>query len=282
MPTKIEWATETWNPTTGCDRISAGCDHCYALTMAKRLKAMGQAKYQTDGDPRTSGPGFGVAVHPDSLDDPLHWRKPRLVFVNSMSDLLHAKIPLSFVRDVFAVIAATPQHTYQILTKRSLRLARVADQLEWPPNLWMGVSVEDATELRRVDHLRQVPAAICFLSCEPLIGSLDGIDLTGISWLICGGESGKDARPMLPGWARYLRDRCVAADIPFFLKQWGEWAPTGAVGIGGHDPRRGFVGPPVDEHGCREEIARVGKHAAGRELDGREWSEFPASVSEVA
>jgi protein gp37 len=280
--TKIEWATDTWNPTTGCDRISAGCDRCYALTMAGRLKAMGQAKYQTDGDPRTSGPGFGVAIHPASLDEPYHWAKPRLVFVNSMSDLLHARVPLSFVRDVFSVIADTPKHTYQILTKRSLRLARVAGKLDWPPNLWMGVSVENASELGRVDHLREVPAAVRFLSCEPLIGPLDGLDLTGIGWLIAGGESGPGARPMLPAWARQLRDQCQADSVPFLFKQWGEWAPTGAVGIGGHDPRRGFVGPPVDDHGCREEIARIGKHKAGRLLDGRTWDEFPAELAASA
>lgn len=181
----IEWTEKTWNPTTGCDKVSPGCGMprwegddtggCYAMAMAKRLKAMGSAKYQTDGDPRTSGPGFGVAVHPDTLADPLHWRTPQMVFVNSMSDLFHAKVPLSFVRDVFDVIRDTPQHTYQVLTKRALRLRRVADQLDWPDNLWMGVSVESADYLDRVDDLRAVPAKTRFLSCEPLLGSLRGL-----------------------------------------------------------------------------------------------------------
>ena len=172
----IEWTEATWNPTTGCDRVSRGCDNCYALTLAKRLKAMGSAKYQTDGDPRTSGPGFGVAVHQDSLTIPLRWRQPRVVFVNSMSDLFHAKISTDFVEKVFDVMAATPQHTYQILTKRSLRLSRLASRLPWPPNVWIGVSVEDESQLDRVDHLRTVPAAVRFVSAEPLLGPLEGRD----------------------------------------------------------------------------------------------------------
>lgn len=153
--TAIEWTEVTWNPTTGCDRISTGCDNCYALTLAKRLKAMGQAKYQIDGDPRTSGPGFALTVHRQTLDEPYRWRQPRLVFVNSVSDLFHARVPLGFVRDVFDVIADTPQHTYQVLTKRSTRLRKVADGLDWPNNLWMGVSVENADAMYRVDDLRQ-------------------------------------------------------------------------------------------------------------------------------
>ncbi len=214
----IEWTEVTWNPVTGCDRISAGCDHCYALALAKRLKAMGAAKYQQDGDPRTSGPGFGVSIHPEALDEPYRWRTPRVVFVNSMSDLFHAKVPLTFVQNVFDVIADTPQHTYQVLTKRSLRLRRLADQLRWPPNLWMGVSVESAEKLSRVEHLRQVPAAVRFLSCEPLLGPLDKIDLAGIGWVIAGGESGPNYRPMQLEWARGIRDASRAADVPFFFK----------------------------------------------------------------
>ncbi len=151
--TSIEWTEATWNPTTGCDRISAGCDNCYALTLAKRLKAMGSPKYQTDGDPRTSGPGFDVALHEGDLSLPLRWREPRIVFVNSMSDLFHARVPLEFVSRVFSVIADTPQHTYQVLTKRSTRLRKIADRLDWPPNLWMGVSIEDSSALFRVDDL---------------------------------------------------------------------------------------------------------------------------------
>lgn len=237
----IEWTEVTWNPTTGCDRISPGCDHCYALTLARRLKAMGQPKYQNDGDPRTSGPGFGITVHASALDLPYTWAGRRVVFVNSMSDLFHARVPLSFVRQVFGVIADTPQHTYQVLTKRSTRLRRVAASLDWPPNLWMGVSVEDAAQLRRVDDLRSVPAGVRFLSCEPLLGPLDGLDLTGIGWVIAGGESGPGHRPVDPSWVAGIRDRCAAGQVPFFFKQWG-----------GRTPKDG-----------------------GRVLDGSTWSQMP-------
>src|SRR6476660_3709537 len=173
----IEWTETTWNPTTGCDRVSPGCDNCYALALAKRLKAMGAAKYQEDGDPRTSGPGFALTLHPDALSVPYGWRGPRTVFVTSMSDLFHARVPLDFVRRVFAVMADTPQHTYQVLTKRARRLRRLAPKLEWPANVWMGVSVESEAELARVDDLRQVPAAVRFLSCEPLLGPLPNLDV---------------------------------------------------------------------------------------------------------
>lgn len=240
---QIEWTEVTWNPVTGCDRVSSGCDHCYALTLAKRLKAMGAQKYQADGDPRTSGPGFGLTLHPRVLDEPYRWRHPQVVFVNSMSDLFHARVPLSFVRDVFAVIADTPQHTYQVLTKRSLRLRRAADKLDWPPNLWMGVSVENAAAMTRVDDLRQVPATVRFLSCEPLLGSLPGLDLVGIHWVIAGGESGPRYRPMDLSWVRDIRDTCLAADVPFFFKQWG-----------GRTPK-----------------------ALGRTLDGQQWDQMPRS-----
>lgn len=243
--TGIEWTEVTWNPSTGCDRISPGCDNCYALSMAKRLKAMGLDRYQTDGDPRTSGPGFGVALHPQALDQPYRWTGCRTVFVDSMSDLFHAKVPLSFVRDVFDVIADTPQHTYQVLTKRSARLPKVADKLDWPINLWMGVSVETSDFLYRVDHLRAVPAAVRFLSCEPLLGPLTGLDLDGIGWVITGGESGPRARPLNPEWVREIRDACVEADVPFFHKQWG-----------GRTPK---------QH--------------GRVLDGLVWDEMPARAA---
>ena len=245
---RIEWTEVTWNPVTGCDRVSAGCDHCYALTLAKRLKAMGNAKYQNDGDPRTSGPGFDVTVHAKSLQEPLQWTGHRTVFVNSMSDLFHARVPFSFVRDVFDVIIATPQHTYQVLTKRSLRLRRIADRLSWPDNLWMGVSVEDLAATYRVDDLRQVPAAVRFLSCEPLLGPLDGINLESIGWVIAGGESGPNHRPMDLSWARGIRDDCVAAGVPFFFKQWG-----------GRTPK-----------------------ALGRELDGERWDEMPIPAARTA
>jgi protein gp37 len=198
--------------------VSAGCDNCYALTLAKRLKAMGSAKYQKDGDPRTSGQGFGLTVHPDALQIPYGWKSPRTVFVNSMSDLFHARVPLDFVRQVFEVIADTPQHTYQVLTKRARRLRQVADRLEWPANLWMGVSVEGEKELARVDDLRQVLAAVRFLSCEPLLGPLKGLDVSGIDWVIAGGESGPRFRPLEPEWVTGIRDVCQEADVPFFFE----------------------------------------------------------------
>ncbi|MER7847388.1 phage Gp37/Gp68 family protein [Kitasatospora sp. NPDC096077] len=241
----IEWTEATWNPTTGCDRVSAGCDNCYALALAKRLKAMGAAKYQADGDPRTSGPGFALTLHRDTLEVPYGWKSPRTVFVNSMSDLFHAKVPLDFVRRVFMVMADTPQHTYQVLTKRARRLRRVADRLDWPANLWMGVSVETAAELDRVDDLRAVPAAVRFLSCEPLLGPLDGLDLDGIHWVIAGGESGPAHRPMEAAWAQQVRDACLEKEVAFFFKQWG-----------GRTPKAG-----------------------GRLLDGRTWDQMPLPVS---
>lgn len=221
----IEWTEETWNPTTGCDRTSPGCDHCYAMTLAKRLKAMGQAKYQNDGDPRTSGPGFALTVHPDVVHLPRSWTTPRVVFVNSMSDLFHHDVPVGFIRDVFDVIADTPQHTYQVLTKRSKRLATVADSLVWPANLWMGVSVENDRYTFRIDHLRQVGAAVRFLSCEPLVGPLDDLELDGIHWVIAGGESGPHARPVDADWIRSIRDQCTDAGVAFFFKQWGGRTP---------------------------------------------------------
>ncbi len=241
----IEWTQATWNPTTGCDRVSTGCDHCYALALAARLKNMGQPKYQNDGDPRTSGPGFGVTVHSDALDIPRRWRTPRHVFVNSMSDLFHARVPTPFIHQVFDVMAETPQHTYQVLTKRSRRLARLAGQISWPPNVWMGVSVENADVLDRVDDLREVPAAVRFLSCEPLLGSLAGITLDRIDWVIVGGESGREHRPMDPSWATELRDACTGRGIPFFFKQWG-----------GRTPKAG-----------------------GRLLQGHTWDEMPSTVT---
>jgi len=221
----IEWTEATWNPTTGCDRTSPGCDNCYALTLAKRLKAMGQAKYQRDGDPRTSGPGFDLTLHPAALALPKSWDAPRTIFVNSMSDLFHPKVPLDYIRQVFDVIGETPQHTYQVLTKRSKRLTQTADCLEWPPNLWMGVSVEDSRYSFRINHLQTVPAAVRFLSCEPLLGPLDDLELEGIQWVIAGGESGGNARPMDPDWVRSIRDQCLDAGVAFFFKQWGGRTP---------------------------------------------------------
>lgn len=217
----IEWTEATWNPTTGCDRISAGCDNCYALTLSRRLKAMGVAKYQTDGDSRTSGPGFGIAHHEEALLTPYSWRKPRIVFVNSMSDLFHARVATDFIYNVFDVMRNTPQHTYQILTKRSKRLARIAPKLQWSSNIWMGVSVESSEQFNRIDDLASIPAAVRFLSCEPLLGPLDKISLDAVDWVIAGGESGANARPVEPDWLRDLRDSCLESLTPFFFKQWG-------------------------------------------------------------
>lgn len=241
----IEWTDATWNPTTGCDRTSPGCDHCYALSLSKRLKAMGVAKYQADGDSRTSGPGFGLTLHADTLDHPMRWRSPRTVFVNSMSDLFHHDVPLGFISRVFSVIKETPQHRYQVLTKRSRRLVELKDELEWPANLWMGVSVESEAYRFRIDHLRAVPASVRFLSCEPLLGPLGGINLDGIDWVIAGGESGPKARVMQLPWVSEIRDQCVAAEVSFFFKQWG---------------------------------GRTSK-AGGRELEGRTWDQMPRSAA---
>ena len=253
--TGIQWTDETWNPTTGCDRISPGCDNCYALTMAGRLKVMGQAKYQTDGDPRTSGPGFGLAVHADALTIPLRWREPRRVFVNSMSDLFHAKVPREFVAKVFGTMAATPRHTFQILTKRPERMARLVGfdglalleastdeataQLlyeQWPlSNVWLGTSIESDEYVRRGDDLRETPAAVRFVSAEPLLGPLPSLDLTGIDWLIIGGESGKGARPLELAWVYDLIERARDAKTAVFVKQLGStWA-----GHGRRDPKGG-------------------------------------------
>jgi protein gp37 len=206
---------------------------------------MGAAKYQNDGDPRTSGPGFGVTLHPEALDVPYGWKSPRVVFVNSMSDLFHARVPLDFVRRVFQVMADTPQHTYQVLTKRARRLRQVASKLDWPDNLWMGVSVETENELSRVDDLRQVPAAVRFLSCEPLLGPLPGLDLDGIHWVIAGGESGPRHRPLDGVWVTGIRDACQDAGVAFFFKQWG-----------GRTPKAG-----------------------GRLLEGRTWDQMPLPVA---
>lgn len=264
--TNIEWTEQTWNPTTGCDRISPGCTNCYALTMAKRLKGMGQAKYQNDGHPRTSGPGFGLTVHPDVLTEPLRWRKPRKVFVNSMSDLFHARVPREFLARVFAVMAATPQHTYQILTKRPERAARILtdlctcgrghppgehfrSEMEWAatshsptyvpglepgiyhrsgsplPNVWIGTSIESDAYTRRANALRETPAAVRFISAEPLLGPLESLSLRDIDWLILGGESGPGARPLEPWWITDLIHQAQQAGTAPFVKQLGSvWA----------------------------------------------------------
>lgn len=249
--TGIEWTETTWNPVTGCDRVSEGCDHCYALTMAARLKAMGSERYRRDGDPRTSGPGFGVTLHHDKIGEPLSWCRPRVVFVNSMSDLFHAEVPVDFIRDVFGTMEATPLHTYQVLTKRAGRMASVVGRwakegFQPPSNVWLGTSVENQRWADiRIPKLVETPAAVRFLSAEPLLGPVDLTSwLSGAAafdWVIAGGESGAGARPMDAGWVRDLRDQCSDAGVAFFFKQWG-----------GRTPKSG-----------------------GRELDGRTWEEMP-------
>ena len=233
----IEWTDATWNPVTGCDRISPGCDHCYALTMAGRLKLMGQPKYQADGDPRTSGPGFAVTCHPDELSRPLTWRKPRMVFVNSMSDLFHQDVNYRFIRDVFNTMRCCdglvtahgeryPSHTFQVLTKRPQRMRELAlgrylgfDPEHPPANVWLGTSIESDRYAFRADHLRATPAAVRFLSLEPLLGPLPSLDLTGIDWVIIGCESGPGARPMDLGWAAMIIDKARQSGAAVFVKQ---------------------------------------------------------------
>jgi len=222
----------TWNPVTGCTKVSQGCKHCYAERMARRLEAMGSDRYRN---------GFHVTLHPDLLDVPRRWRQARVVFVNSMSDLFHDDIPLAYIQRVFATMRDCPHHTFQVLTKRSERLAELASQLPWPENVWMGVSVEHARVIHRVRDLQRVPAAVRFLSLEPLIGPLDALPLVGIHWAIVGGESGPKARPMRKEWVTSIHRQCRAARVPFFFKQWG---------------------------GVRKDLT-------GRELNGRTYDEMP-------
>ncbi|KIG11428.1 DUF5131 family protein [Caballeronia concitans] len=210
--TGIEWTEMTWNPVTGCVKISQGCKHCYAERMAKRLKAMGSARYEFE---------FAPTLHEDLIGLPLKWKKPRTVFVNSMSDLFQDAVPLDFIQRVFETMVATPQHTYQVLTKRSRRLFELAPLLPWPSNVWMGVSVENERVVERVDHLAATPAMVKFLSCEPLIGPLDNLPLAGIDWVIVGGESGPGARPINEKWVQSIRRQCHTQRAAFFFKQWG-------------------------------------------------------------
>ena len=228
----IEWTETTWNPVTGCTKVSPGCKHCYAERMSRRLKAMGQPKYAN---------GFELTVHPECLDQPLEWKKPRMIFVNSMSDLFHKDVPLSFIQNVFRVMRQASQHTFQVLTKRSRRLLELNPRLDWPDNVWMGVSVENQDYKFRIDHLRKTSAHVKFLSLEPLLGSLPDLDLHNIDWVIVGGESGPGARRMDEAWVIDIRDQCQANEVPFFFKQWG-----------------GFR-----------------RKEAGRELKGRTWNQMP-------
>ncbi len=209
---RIEWTEMTWNPVTGCSKVSQGCKHCYAERFALRLQAMGSSRYER---------GFELRLHPDLLETPKRWREARIIFVNSMSDLFHEDVPFSFIRQVFDTMLACPQHTFQILTKRGARLREVGSVLPWPLNVWVGVSVEDSRVISRVQHLQEVPAATRFLSCEPLIGPLEDLPLDGIHWVIVGGESGPGARPMKKEWVLSILRQCRAARVPFFFKQWG-------------------------------------------------------------
>ena len=229
----IEWTESTWNPVTGCSKVSLGCKHCYAERMALRLKAMGQPKYAN---------GFKLALHEHNLEQPLGWKKPSMIFVNSMSDLLHQDVPLIFVHKVFDVMRRATWHTFQVLTKRSRRLLELNPEIDWPSNVWMGVSVENRDYTFRIEHLRQTDAQIKFLSLEPLLGPLPGLNLHGIDWVIVGGESGPGARPMAEEWVVDIRDQCRVARVPFFFKQWG---------------------------GIR-------RKQAGRVLGGRTWDQIPA------
>jgi protein gp37 len=208
----IEWTEMTWNPTTGCDKVSAGCKYCYAEVMARRLQAMRIEKYKD---------GFELRIHEDALHIPYSWNKPKIVFVNSMSDLFHKDVPLSFIQKVFEVMNNTPQHTYQVLTKRAERLSELHHHLNWTPNIWMGVSVEDERVKERIDFLRETNAKTKFLSCEPLIGPLMNLNLDGIQWAIVGGESGRKARPMQEWWVWDIRQQCAEQGVAFFFKQWG-------------------------------------------------------------
>lgn len=208
----IEWTESTWNPVTGCDRISLGCKHCYAERMAKRLRAMGQANYAN---------GFELTLQPAMLELPLRWRKPQRIFVNSMSDLFHDDVPVEYVQRVFAVMRKASWHQFQVLTKRAERLAELSPRLSWPANVWMGVSVENDRYAGRIVHLRSTAAAVKFLSIEPLLGPIGELDLRGIDWVIVGGESGPGARPMAAEWVRQIRDLCAEQRVPFFFKQWG-------------------------------------------------------------
>lgn len=232
----IEWTESTWNPVTGCDKISPGCRYCYAERMAERLQAMGQPNYIN---------GFDLTLQPQMLELPLRWKKPQTIFVNSMSDLFHKNVPLEYIHRVFDVMRRASWHRFQVLTKRADRLANLDPEIDWPANVWMGVSVENANYTQRIAHLRETHARVRFLSLEPLLGPLPGLDLRGIHWVIVGGESGPGARPMNPEWVTGIRDQCQQAKVAFFFKQWGG----------------------------------TNRKKAGRTLEGQTWDEMPATPS---
>lgn len=232
LKSAIEWTESTWNPVTGCTKISQGCKHCYAERMAERLQAMGQPNYRN---------GFELTLQPRMLELPLRWKQPQRIFVNSMSDLFHKDVPLDYIRQVFDVMRRAHWHRFQILTKRADRLAELSSHLQWPENVWMGVSVENSKHVARIDDLRRTDAKLRFLSLEPLLGPLRGLNLQGIDWIIVGGESGPGARPVQESWILEIRDQCQEAGVAFFFKQWGG----------------------------------QNKKKAGRLLDGRTWDEMP-------
>jgi len=235
----IEWTESTWNPLTGCTKVSDGCKHCYAERMARRLHAMGVDNYRN---------GFKLTMHPHVLKKPLEWKTPQLIFVNSMSDLFHWEVPVDFIQQVFQTMREAHWHKFQILTKRAKRLPKIDAQLQWAPNIWMGVSVENDKVTQRIDYLRQSSAMVKFLSLEPLLGPLPNLDLSGIDWVIVGGESGPGARPMEESWVLEIRDQCEAVGVKFFFKQWGG----------------------------------TNKKKAGRILDGRTYDAMPATPGEEA
>lgn len=328
VQSSIEWTDATWNPVTGCTKVTPGCDRCYAETFAERWRGVSGHHFEK---------GFDLTLRPNALTMPLRWRKPKRIFVNSMSDLFHKDVPDEYIARVFAVMALTPQHTYQILTKRHGRMRSLVGNPDfeklvdrqlldyppfsdaklirrswplpkpgWPlPNVWLGVSVEDQKRADlRIPALLDTPAAVRFISAEPLLGpvrlsaawinmpadarEVTPHDLLGLGlpnrldWVIVGGESGPGARPMSPDWARSLRDQCQAAGVPYLFKQWGAYQPTGWMVIGRpSDKRNVLVGDPIDDLGHRWEMRHVGKKAAGRELDGRTWDEFPTTVKQT-
>lgn len=306
--TGIEWADATWNPVTGCTKLSPasrGCQNCYASTFAERFRGTPGHYFEH---------GFDVQLRPDKLGLPLRWRRPRRIFVNSMSDLFHEQVPDDYIAHVFAVMQSAAAHTFQVLTKRHARMRSLLTSVgfweavtdfgvhvmserpsraqHWPdtgqrigylPNVWLGVSAEDARWAKiRGDALRDIPAAVRFFSCEPLLGPIDDLDLRGIGWVITGGESGPGARPMDPQWARDIRDQCVGAGVAFVHKQNGEWVSTGRYGLGVLESRRCYGSATQTVRGditIREILQRVGKRSAGRELDGHIWDQYPEVAS---
>jgi protein gp37 len=281
--TTIEWTRAddgtsgaTWNPVTGCTKVSPGCAHCYAETFAERFRGVAGHHYEQ---------GFDLRLWPDRLELPLRWRRPRRIFVNSMSDLFHEDVPTAYVHEVFEVMRRASWHTFQVLTKRHERLVKLASDLPWSTNVWMGVSIENRRFVERAEALGRVPAVVRFISAEPLLGPLTGLNLDKIDWLITGGESGPRARPMHPAWVTELRDRCRAAGVAFFFKQWGAHVPetadedhcTGRAVLLDQSGRRHANAPPMSgEADQLVRMRRVGKGRAGRQLDGRTWDEYPA------